>query len=57
MEDLIEELLAIMDEECEENEEWQKNKPTIINIYIGGEEWCIKILICRVLIHKQILTG
>ena len=38
MKDLIEELLTIMDEECEENEEWQKNKPTIINIYIGSDE-------------------
>lgn len=38
MNDLIEELLAIMDEECEEYEEWKKNKPTIINIYIGDDE-------------------
>lgn len=38
MNNLIEELLAIMDEECEEYEEWETNKPTIINIYIGGDK-------------------
>lgn len=38
MKDLIEELLAIMDEECEECEVYQDKRPTIINIYIGGEE-------------------
>lgn len=38
MKDLIEELLKIMDEECEGYEEWETNKPTIIKIYIGGDK-------------------
>ena len=38
MEDLLEELLEIMDEECAECLEWQKNKPLIINIYLGSDE-------------------
>ena len=35
MTELMEELLKIMDSECKDNEEWQKNKPLIINIYVG----------------------
>ena len=38
MKDLIEELLEIMDEECSECEIYQEKRPTIINIYIGGDE-------------------
>ena len=38
MDDLIEKLLSIMDEECEGYEEWEDNKPTIINIYIGSDK-------------------
>lgn len=38
MNTLMEELLKIMDIECEANEEWQKNKPLIINIYVGEEK-------------------
>ena len=38
METLIEDLLAIMDEECKNCEQWKKNKPVIINIYIGDEK-------------------
>ena len=38
MKDLIEELLEIMDEECEECEIYQEKRPTIINIYIEEEE-------------------
>ena len=37
MDDLFIELLGILDEECKDNKEWQKNKPIIINIYIGGD--------------------
>jgi len=37
MTELMEELLEIMDNECKENKEWQKNRPLIINIYIGDE--------------------
>lgn len=35
---LIEDLLAIMDDECKDCEEWQKNRPIIINIYMGDDE-------------------
>jgi len=38
MTDLMEELLMIMDDECKNCEEWQKNKPLIINIYIGDDD-------------------
>jgi hypothetical protein len=38
MENLLEELLEIMDEECAECIEWQKNKPLIINIYLEGDK-------------------
>lgn len=34
METLIDELLKIMDEECKGCEEWENNKPVIINIYV-----------------------
>jgi len=39
MTELMEELLKIMDKECEECKEWQKNKPLIINIYVGDDEY------------------
>lgn len=35
---LIEDLIAIMDDECKDCEEWKKNKPIIINIYMGDDE-------------------
>lgn len=38
MKDLLEELIDIMEEECKGYEEWEKNKPIIVNIYIGDEE-------------------
>lgn len=38
MKDLIEELLEIMDEECSDCEVYQEKRPTIINIYIEGDE-------------------
>ena len=38
METLIEDLLAIMDEECKNCEQWKKNKPIVIKIYLGDEE-------------------
>lgn len=38
MTELMLELLDIMDEECSECEEWQKNKPIIINIYVEVDE-------------------
>lgn len=38
MKDLIEELLEIMDDECLECEVYKEKRPTIINIYIGGDE-------------------
>lgn len=38
MTNLILELLEIMDEECKDSKEWQKNKPIIINIYLGDDE-------------------
>ena len=38
MTELMEELFKIMDKECENNEEWQKNKPLIINIYVGDDD-------------------
>lgn len=38
MKDLIEELLEIMDEECSECEVYQEKRPTIINIYLEGDE-------------------
>ena len=38
MTQLLEELLAIMDDECKEDKQWQKNRPLIINIYIGDDE-------------------
>ena len=34
----MEELLEIMDNECKEDKQWQKNRPLIINIYIGDDE-------------------
>ena len=38
MTELMEELLKIMDDECKNNKEWQKNKPLIINVYIGDDD-------------------
>ena len=38
MDELIEELLEIMDEECGDYEEEETNKSTIINIYVGGDK-------------------
>lgn len=37
MDTLIDDLLAIMDDECSGYKEWEKNKPIIIKIYIGGD--------------------
>ena len=38
MTELMLELLEIMDKECKEDKQWQKNRPIIINIYMGDEE-------------------
>ena len=38
MTELMEELLMIMDNECSNNKEWQKNRPLIINVYIGDND-------------------
>lgn len=38
MTNLILELLEIMDQECRECIEWQKNKPLIIKISIGDDD-------------------
>jgi len=38
MENLFEDLLEIMDEECKDCKQWKKNKPIIIKIYIGDEK-------------------
>lgn len=38
MNTLFLELLEIMDKECKDDKEWQKNKPIIIEIYIGDDE-------------------
>lgn len=38
MTELMLELLEIMDEECSECEEWKKNRPIIINIYVEVDE-------------------
>ena len=35
---LLLELLEILDEECENDKQWQKNKPIIIEINIGDDE-------------------
>ena len=34
METLVDELLKIMDEECKGYDEWEENKPIVINVYI-----------------------
>ena len=38
MSTLILELLEILDEECKNDKQWQKNKPVIIEINIRGDE-------------------
>lgn len=38
MTELILELLEIMDHECSNYKEWQKNKPLIIKISIGDDD-------------------
>ena len=38
MSQLILELLEIMDNECKNDEQWKKNKPCVIKIYIGDDE-------------------
>ena len=37
MTNLMIELFEILDKECKNNDEWEKNKPIIINVYMGEE--------------------